>query len=405
MKKDKTRLSAEDRLLLKLISIGKSDTTEYDETENIDWDLVIKTARLQGVSLFAFAGANKYRDNMSHTVLKKWVSATGAAMRVNYKVYEEQQKLVSLFGDNIKFVILKGLTSAAYYDRPEDRMMGDVDILVSRDDIEKAQEILLSKGYKRIPSQSRHDILFKKSDVLVEMHYTLSGVPGGKYGKIIDEFMENVFDTAVEEECVGYKFRAPNAAHHALTQILHLQHHMYYSVAWLKQILDWAQFVEKTANEPFWKDEILPLFEKTGLLTFVKALTKACSINFHSTLPDWAKDYAEDGFELIKVAFDDGEIALSGNSYTNADVLLSYEYKKQNRFTLALKLIHRRVLEQYPFVKKWIICYPFLYMYKVLKYSFKIIFGGRKDIKEINEFTKRSKKIYDKFHIFEKNKW
>ena len=50
----------------------------------------------------------------------------------------------------VPYVILKGTSAAKYYPYPEYRMMGDIDIMTSREDFETACKQLMDNGYEMI---------------------------------------------------------------------------------------------------------------------------------------------------------------------------------------------------------------------------------------------------------------
>ena len=61
----------------------------------------------------------------------------------------------------------------------------------------------------------------------------------------------------------------------------------------LRHICDWACYVQKTESMPFWA-ELLNLFERVGILTYAKVITKICSMYFHINCPEWAESVDEE---------------------------------------------------------------------------------------------------------------
>lgn len=400
----KPDITAEQRLLLQLVSCG--ETTEYPDIASINWGEVINECRLHNVSLRVFESMIALRDSMDGDWLKRWLSVTGLAVRHNENLYKEQNAIIKLFEGKVDYVIIKGLASAKYYANPENRLMGDIDILIDPDKLEKAESLLLSLGYKKSKCESKHDVVFEKDCIMVELHYAVSGIPSGEYGRILRKRLLSACETALDEKCLGYSFRAPNDCNHGLIMLLHLNHHFYYGRVILKQLLDWAYFVSATAGKPFWTEEFLPLLESVDMLEFAKIMTKTCALYLRSDLPDWAADADEDTCaDVMTEVFRYGKNYDRISTYPSADTFLNDNYRPVGKICAIMRALHTSVIKNYPFVKKFVIAYPFLCAYKVIKYSVLVIFGKRNSLSRISAETKHNVKIYGKFNLFKKNKW
>lgn len=88
------------------------------------------------------------------------------------------KKTCSVFNEfnkqGIEFVALKGFIIRNFYKSPEHRIMGDIDILVHEDDLEKTSNCLENLGYKR-GIKGMHHIDFVNSGTYhkIEVHWTL----------------------------------------------------------------------------------------------------------------------------------------------------------------------------------------------------------------------------------------
>ncbi|MDY6367688.1 MAG: nucleotidyltransferase family protein [Clostridia bacterium] len=406
MKKHKN-FSNDNKALLSLLTYD--GTSEIAQIPDVNWGSVIRSARAHCVLLTASKQIVERKNVIPHKNYAGFIYAMGKVLAANDKVYVGQKELLSVLSGKVKCLIIKGFSTAIYYDEPKTRTMGDIDVLVKKSDLENTEKLLEENGYVRQKGDDIYDVLFQKDGLLVEVHFSVAGIPGGKYGEIIKAFMADIFETAVNRECLGQRFLSPDDAHNAIIMLLHLQHHFFYGSAGLKQIVDWSMFTAKTLNAPFWEEQVLPLIKSTGLFVFTAALTKACGKYLKSPVPKWAEEYSEDGYEIIDSIIKSGEVSLSGKNYKNADVLTDKgqndEYRKRSRISLALSYIHRATILSFPIVKKVFILYPFMYCYKAVGCFFKAAFLKRKDFNEMNEFAKKNKKLQEKFRIFENNKW
>ena len=78
----------------------------------------------------------------------------------------------------IPFIPLKGSVIRALYPEPWMRISGDIDVLVKKEDHERAKEILMSHlDYADMGVGTEHDVsLFSQGGVHVELHFTLEGI-------------------------------------------------------------------------------------------------------------------------------------------------------------------------------------------------------------------------------------
>ena len=99
--------------------------------EYTDWQAVYDEANFQAVIPLAFDGTAGI-DGIPEDIYKKFKNHTVAVMLNNDKVIKGQQELTALLEKNkVQYAILKGLSLARYYPKPELWTWGDVDFLVS----------------------------------------------------------------------------------------------------------------------------------------------------------------------------------------------------------------------------------------------------------------------------------
>lgn len=92
--------------------------------------------------------------------------------------FQEQEKAritAALGAAGIPFILLKGAVLRQYYPDPYLRSSCDIDVLVHREDLERAQEALgTALGYTGTGKLTSHDVsLFSQSGVHIELHYDL----------------------------------------------------------------------------------------------------------------------------------------------------------------------------------------------------------------------------------------
>lgn len=165
------------------------------DTEKV-YNLAVRNSA-QALLYFANGQGNMLPDNVA-VKLKK---AYQAAMLREMSQQSELDKIRKEFTDNgIPFMLLKGSHLKALYPKPEMRFMVDMDVLVKKEDVEKARDILLSHGLKQEMNNGKDIVLIKAPFLTVELHNTLFTEDYYMY-----EYFLGVWDKAVKISDYEYK--------------------------------------------------------------------------------------------------------------------------------------------------------------------------------------------------------
>ena len=131
---------------------------------------------------------NRDSENISKTILNQLKDAACAIAWRNLYVINELLRLLDLFrGHGIRALPFKGpVLAAAAYGNLSLRHFGDLDILMPREDILKAKDVLLERGYQptlqlsateeRVRLQAHHDYTFCRSSdgVVIEIQWGIT---------------------------------------------------------------------------------------------------------------------------------------------------------------------------------------------------------------------------------------
>lgn len=120
----------------------------------IDWDFAIKAISYHGIIPCVFANLRKHFANkVPNDHFRRLSSMNDNLMRHNFNMFAEVFRLQDAFETKgIPFVCFKGpLIAARYYKDICLRGFGDVDLIVDRCNLDRAQETLLRRGYTRLP--------------------------------------------------------------------------------------------------------------------------------------------------------------------------------------------------------------------------------------------------------------
>ncbi len=190
----------------------------------------------------------------------------------------------------IPYVILKGVASASYYKEPMLRMMGDVDVLVAPENIEKADELLKSIGFVTnddINGDEMHIGYKRKDGISCELHRRIGWAPKNEVGDILNNYLSDIIEKSKKYKSTNGSYILPDKFHHGLVLLLHTATHLTHEGVGLRHLCDWAVFYNSFSD-----DEFCAMFEQplksVGLWEFARALTAVCVRHLGSPERRWA---------------------------------------------------------------------------------------------------------------------
>ena len=398
-------MTKEQQFLLELMSVAIGTKDAVPLPEQLDWRVLFREAHVQTVMpLCADALApqwSKIPADLAEkaTYVAQKVTACSAAVefaRCNLVAFLEEQQQ--------QYVILKGEAAAAYYPKPGLRHLGDVDFMVPRECVEQTVEKLKAQGFTHsCEEDDYHQVLFRDGENL-EIHIEPAGMPGDGKKEHIESFMETLYENRLRVETPSGAFYAPAHAHHGLILLLHMQHHMWGQGLGLRHIMDWACYVNQTAQCAFWTKQLLPLLDAVGLKFYCAVVTKMCSLYLGTACPSWASVAPE---KLCRQLMED---SLAGGNFGRKDQdrrrsasMLPQEKQeeKYGKNRLLWKTLRQSAVNRHPKLEKRPVR-RFLYMsLKVLRFGVLRLFGKRTSIIKAADCADRRRAIYEKLRIFE----
>ncbi len=370
-----------------------------------DWEAVFTEAQHQAVPLMALDAASAYTAEIPAEVYDHWMRSSVDFFEANWRVTAGQAQLTALLSAHqLPYVILKGAAAAAFYPRPELRLLGDVDFLIRPEQQTAVQALLLENGYTLVKADHHCHVAFEKENVKFEMHFALPGLPGGECGRRVQAVMSDLPEAAQTATVEGESFPVPAPFHQAVIFLLHMQQHTLGEGLGLRHLCDWLCFVQQTAHLPFWEQQLLPFIHDIGLYTYAAVMTKLGALYFGLPCPAWVQ--AEDA--VCHAIMED---MLAGGNFGTKDKirwqsarLISEHGKEGTKHGMvyhACRTMHRYVLKSYPFVRKVPIVYPFLFVYRLCRSVIFSAIGKRESLERLTASAAKRKAVYQLLKIFE----
>ena len=351
-----------------------------DLPEDIDYDAVFMEAKAQTIIALVAPSVPK-------ELSIQWQEPAAQSMAHYMRSLFEQTNLIKLFeSNNIPLVILKGAAAAVYYPKPQFRLMGDIDFLVSQDDYDKAFSLLENNGY--IPDcdhDEGRDYTFTKGGVVFELHKRYSDE---KYD--IEDILIGGMKHSVLRTISGQTFPSLPDYENGLVLLDHIRHHLYGGLG-LRQIIDWTMYVNCILNNENYEKNFLPLLKSAGLETFCKVVTKMCKT--HIFIPEnvtWCDDAdITSSNQLFELVMSSGNFGIKNPcKYTPASCVTT-SIRKNGFF----KTLQTAGVNNFDICKKNKFFRAFAWLFQLFRYIKRgvvSLFNRENPIKDISEANKKA---------------
>lgn len=196
--------------------------------------------------------------------------------------------------NKIRHMPVKGWYIRTLYPVPELRTFGDIDILINKQDRQKADEIFIENGYS-VKESWEPTYCYDKGISRCEVHTELMDSDLGK-GEYVISYFSDALKNA--ENDVDERF-SPQKDLHLIYLICHLAKHLYKGGAGIRMYMDIALFLKANIgllNFEAIKDD----FKKLNLEQFFKTVVVACSKWFQIDLPFEINDIEPISIDALK---------------------------------------------------------------------------------------------------------
>ena len=410
----KYEITAEQNCLLKLLSTALFDTEieKNNYPEITDDSLLYEESKSQGVTGPVFSAIEKLKYPISEEIYKKFFLSAAKISFNNSKLLEIQDKAVKIFDDNnIPYVVLKGSGISMLYKDSSLRMTSDIDILVSKDDFERAENFLLQAGFAKGKNDEGdvHSTL-NFDGTVIELHKNINGLPKGELGEKIKKEFSKINDISVIASLDGHSFNILKPEYSVIVILLHEYEHLCSGGIGLRHIADHAVFAEKyLSSDSEYNQTVLKKVIEFKMFDFASIMTKTAikMFSLDENNFQWCKNAEIDGIciELISDIFEGG---LYGRKKSEERYLSGLLVKDESKNSSAIVRLFKHLTQAsrrvMPICKKIVLLYPVAIVYISIRYFVRVITGKRKKSNLSGTYRSSVKRhrLYRKFNMFEK---
>ena len=248
-----------------------------------DLDYIYRLAKEQSVQGLVLQGIEWFKNhndnpnlnvNIPQVLLLQWIGEV--------QMIEKRNKEMNLFIADLieklrKFdiysLLIKGQGIAQCYDKPLWRVSGDIDLLLSKNNYEKAKAFLLPKGVLTEPEEAaKRHLALQLEQWAVELHGTLHVGLSAKVDRMLDKVQYDIFHRGEVRSWQNGQTQVflPAANEDVVYVFAHILQHFYKGGIGLRQICDWCRLLwtyKDSLNHEFLERRI----KRAGLMSEWKA--------------------------------------------------------------------------------------------------------------------------------------
>ena len=236
---------------------GKADTNltvdlNLNLNEGVNWDKVYQLAQEQSVQGIVLQGLEELRAKnlelrVPQTLLLQWIGEV--------QVIEQQNKDMNAFiadlieklrKNDIYALLVKGQGVAQCYEKPLWRCSGDIDLLLSNDNYQKAKSTLIpiADEVANENTTTKHQALII-NEFDVELHGKMPFSLSKRVENGIDEVLNDLLcrGNVKSWDCNGTQVFLQSPDNDVILVFTHFLHHFFIEGVGLRQICDWCRLL------------------------------------------------------------------------------------------------------------------------------------------------------------------
>lgn len=262
-------------LLLVLLRSALGNRVDSNDFSNVDWNVLIRLAESQGVISSALDGFQKIQitDSLDIDTYLKWLGKATTNSDYYDSYVQTIADLAAFFAKyGLKMMVMKGLSCSLNYSVPSHRPCGDIDIWLFGD-YEKANSLIQEQLGIPVSCSNPHHAVFVFEGRTIENHATILDVNVHKSNQYLNGLLEELAEDAAPQIIIGHSVYFPSSQFNSIHLLRHMASDFATTNTSLKQILDWATFVNN--NEVDW-NFVRGIAQNSRMNVFLDALNQIC---------------------------------------------------------------------------------------------------------------------------------
>ena len=232
----------------------KPDASAFVEA---DWKQIFRLADTQTVPSLIVDGMGMLPPECLRIPLQEKLKRIGEMQQMEQMNRLHRSVIIkidkALKAEGIRAVFMKGQTTALRYPNPLHRTPGDIDFVVSAEDFCQTMAVMEKMGKVNHGLVHEHHGMAGVDGVTVEPHYKVHNYQRPSTDRAMQEMFSSVFpDGLVSADMDGYQVPIFPSTFESVFLISHMVNHVYEEGLGLRQVIDYAMFLDKCADRIDW---------------------------------------------------------------------------------------------------------------------------------------------------------
>lgn len=215
--------------------------------EGVEWEKIYQLAQEQSVIGLVLAGLEHSDIKPPKELLLQWIGEVqlieqrNKAMNGYIAELIEEMRHVGIYA-----LLVKGQGLAQCYSRPNWRSSGDVDLLLSKDNYERAKAFILPKGVLTEPEEAgKKHLAMQVGQWAVELHGTLRVGLSKRVDRMLDKVQHDIFYGGQVRSWMNGRAQVflPAANEDVVYVFAHILQHFNKGGIGLRQVCDWCRLL------------------------------------------------------------------------------------------------------------------------------------------------------------------
>lgn len=314
------------RLGLGLESAQNADVASFNVLSEKDWESIKSMAESQGISAIALDGINElishsdisFHSGVSKTWWKSFLLKWSGSLLLIEQENQYQIAIINHLADvfsqhNVRMLVMKGQANGLMYPKPLHRTPGDIDCYLFKD-YAKGNELARKLRAEVNEEWYKHSSIQYKGQT-IENHRYFVHTREGKRSKLLQNELEEGLNNTEWNTFSQSNVLLPPVQWNAKFLTYHACAHFLTEGLRLKQVLDWAMFLDKEQENVDWA-EFYAFCDRYHLRRFTDAMTSICkdylSVRISNKVITTVSPYKER--IITSTLFDDDYIYNAGES-------------------------------------------------------------------------------------------
>ncbi len=243
------------RIFFELIQIAIGNKAGFDKapTEK-EWGELFDMACMQSLVSVALEGVNKLKTanpnlNIDINLLLEWIGIQQQTIAENKNQNQRTKELCEIFRKGgFQSCVLKGQGTALYYEHPEYRQCGDIDIWV-KGDRDEILNFARKNGYHIGHIDIKHSDIDFFEDVPVEVHFLPSWMYNPSTSKKLQKFFKAQSERQFDNYDADASFTHTTVVFDLVFSIVHIYRHIFSEGIGLRQLMDYYYILMHSSVE------------------------------------------------------------------------------------------------------------------------------------------------------------